>query len=77
MACNNKHLSLSDYTCDSDEFHCDNGRCIPSSYQCDYLDDCGDNSDEEGCGELMLNHASSYIYTQQKQNCSFSKDLVM
>jgi len=54
MACNKMHLSLSDYTCDSDEFRCDNGGCIPKYYQCDGTEDCGDNSDEEGCGELVL-----------------------
>ena len=53
------HLSLSDYTCDSDEFQCDNGRCKPQSSQCDNYDDCGDNSDEEGCGELMRNYIRS------------------
>ena len=66
MACNNIHLSLSDNTCDSDEFQCDNGDCEPQSYQCDNFDDCGDNSDEEGCGELMLNHASSYIHSKNR-----------
>ena len=39
--------------CSSGEFKCDNGKCVTSSYQCDNKDDCGDNSDEQGCGELM------------------------
>ena len=51
--------------CDSDEFSCDNRNCIPKSYRCDTDDDCGDNSDEEGCG-LYYNsytpvHVSLYI----------------
>ena len=40
--------------CDSDEFTCDNGECEPQYYVCDEYDDCGDNSDEEGCGMLYI-----------------------
>ena len=36
--------------CDSDEFTCDNGQCVPSDYQCDADNDCADYSDEQGCG---------------------------
>ena len=35
--------------CDSDEFTCDNGKCVPLSYQCDTDNDYGDYSDEQGC----------------------------
>ena len=38
-------------TCDSDEFECANGNCIPQSYVCNDIDDCGDDStDEQNCG---------------------------
>ena len=38
-----------DYDCYYNDFDCDNGDCVPSSYECDGDNDCGDNSDEEDC----------------------------
>ena len=38
----------------SDKFQCNNGRCIYSYQKCDMDDDCGDNSDETGCGESNI-----------------------
>ena len=37
--------------CKSDEFSCDNGKCIPQRYVCNYINDCGDifDDDEKGC----------------------------
>ena len=37
--------------CGEDEFKCADGlTCVPESYRCDYINDCGDNSDEvDGC----------------------------
>ena len=32
------------------QFSCDNGECVPNSFTCDGGNDCGDNSDEDGCG---------------------------
>ena len=34
-------------TCEANKFKCDNGRCIPADWQCDFDNDCGDNSDEK------------------------------
>ncbi|XP_046583586.1 vitellogenin receptor-like [Haliotis rubra] len=38
--------SSSDTKCNSDEFSCDNGRCIDQSLYCDSYDNCGDDSDD-------------------------------
>ena len=38
--------------CESDEFSCDNGECISDTLRCNDFDDCGDNSDEDGCGMI-------------------------
>lgn len=35
--------------CQSDEFHCANGKCIPTTWKCNSMDECGDNSDEKNC----------------------------
>ncbi|KAF6733413.1 Very low-density lipoprotein receptor [Oryzias melastigma] len=35
--------------CETGQFQCNNGRCIPSLWRCDDDDDCSDNSDEENC----------------------------
>ena len=31
------------------KFLCNNSRCIGKMEKCDYVDNCGDNSDEESC----------------------------
>ncbi|XP_053190234.1 LOW QUALITY PROTEIN: low-density lipoprotein receptor-related protein 12 [Scomber japonicus] len=36
-------------SCDVDQFHCSNGKCIPDLWRCNSMDECGDNSDEELC----------------------------
>lgn len=35
------------HRCESNQWQCANKRCIPESWQCDSLNDCGDNSDED------------------------------
>ncbi|XP_023674292.2 low-density lipoprotein receptor-related protein 8-like isoform X1 [Paramormyrops kingsleyae] len=35
--------------CETGQFQCKNGRCIPTIWRCDDDDDCSDSSDEENC----------------------------
>ena len=35
--------------CDKDDFSCGNGNCIENWAKCNGYDNCGDQSDEEGC----------------------------
>lgn len=48
------------HTCSSVDFTCDNGRCVPLGYTCDYTDDCGDNSDERDCPFPTCNPATEF-----------------
>ncbi|NXK79786.1 LRP12 protein, partial [Amazona guildingii] len=45
---------------DCDQFHCANGKCIPESWKCNNMDECGDNSDEEICAKANPPTASSF-----------------
>ncbi|MEQ2184758.1 hypothetical protein GOODEAATRI_011385 [Goodea atripinnis] len=42
-------LCTDERTCEPYQFRCKNNRCVPGRWQCDYDNDCGDNSDEEKC----------------------------
>ncbi|KAK7072099.1 hypothetical protein SK128_009911, partial [Halocaridina rubra] len=39
----------SNYTCESNEFKCDTGECVPNKFVCDCFYDCIDGSDESDC----------------------------
>ncbi|KAF4090908.1 hypothetical protein AMELA_G00030890 [Ameiurus melas] len=40
---------LGESSCESDEYLCGNGKCVPRSWRCNGLDECGDNTDERNC----------------------------
>lgn len=42
-------LISDNFECVVGQFKCGNGKCRPRSWECDGHDDCGDNSDEQGC----------------------------
>ncbi|XP_056317792.1 low-density lipoprotein receptor-related protein 3 [Danio aesculapii] len=40
---------LGQSSCENDEYLCGNGKCVPRSWRCNGLDECGDNTDERSC----------------------------
>jgi len=42
-------------------FVCTNGNCIPEEWVCDGWNDCGDDSDEQGCGQLTTTIIIRYL----------------
>ncbi|XP_037704852.1 low-density lipoprotein receptor-related protein 2 isoform X2 [Choloepus didactylus] len=54
--------------CGNFSFTCKNGRCIPSEYRCDGVDNCQDNSDEQECG-LFNNTCSPMAFTCGHGHC--------
>ncbi|XP_031632000.1 low-density lipoprotein receptor-related protein 8-like isoform X2 [Contarinia nasturtii] len=44
--------SISGRKCDTNEFACKNGMCIPSFWRCDNFSDCSDKSDESNCAKV-------------------------
>ena len=50
---NELRSTISFLGCRRNEFTCNNGKCVTETRKCDRNDDCGDGSDEEGCGNYF------------------------
>ena len=48
------HSATAPAGCSSEEFQCQNGRCIPLPYRCDGRPDCEDQSDELYCRQFLI-----------------------
>ncbi|OCT74948.1 low-density lipoprotein receptor-related protein 12 [Xenopus laevis] len=46
--------------CKSEQFRCNNGKCIPEILRCNRMDDCGDGSDEKLCAKANRPTPSSF-----------------
>jgi hypothetical protein len=59
---------------DEGEFTCSNGETVPNSWVCDGDNDCGDESDEQGCVEFMCADGSDSI--PEARRCNGNNDCV-
>ncbi|PIK57332.1 hypothetical protein BSL78_05721 [Apostichopus japonicus] len=57
------YLTKNQAGCNSGQFECQNGQCIPDHWECDVISDCSDGSDESGCS------CSSSQFTCDNGNC--------
>lgn len=52
--------------CSDNMFKCNNSVCVEKNHLCDYSDDCGDDSDENNCGEISQSFsviAKNYFFS--------------
>lgn len=65
-------------SCKGNEFTCSSGRCIPQRWVCDQFNDCGDYSDEKGCGEKtdMAFLSTQFVLVIKAQNMDISQQLL-
>ncbi|XP_077864394.1 uncharacterized protein LOC144349923 [Saccoglossus kowalevskii] len=55
--------------CLSNQYKCDNGKCLPLSLQCNYRDECGDNSDELWGGSCFIRGCVQGEYECESREC--------
>ena len=58
-------LSIETRSCETDQFRCKNGRCLPIDYRCDGDNDCDDNSDESPiaqCRKLTVTYFNHLLW---------------
>lgn len=51
-------------------FRCDNGECVPFSFECDGSEDCTDGSDEEYCKNFTLIYPHNIICATNEFKCA-------
>ncbi|XP_070577710.1 polycystin-1-like protein 2 [Ptychodera flava] len=51
--------------CESNEFECGDGECLPASWECDGTNDCTDSSDENGCptGQESSDSSREFLFS--------------
>ncbi|XP_052074243.1 uncharacterized protein LOC127712079 [Mytilus californianus] len=55
--------------CCRSQFHCSNNKkCIPSSQKCNYINNCGDNQDENSCSEHCFSKSTGSTIDGGKGN---------
>ncbi|XP_066300039.1 MAM and LDL-receptor class A domain-containing protein 2-like [Branchiostoma lanceolatum] len=57
---------LPQQTCAAGQWQCANGACIENALLCDLSDDCGDNSDESACSQLIQCNFEADLCTWQQ-----------